>query len=586
MLTMIVSGSIGGGNATSTMNQHDSNLQSCGGGTQLDDGNGSGADGALKSCRSEKDGAEGEAIPDWMSQWTNRHRQQHQHQQDSNPRIGISHDKGLVATKRQSWYSSGGAPSASPTTTITMDLDDDDDDDDTDSLVEVGVTRPSEEWESMLLDDHDRLHGTLGSSRFHANGTYSNDSSSSNDDDDDEMMSCRSDLDDPDTPPIPTMIDSAAVTGLDEPTPLTSSSWHQRSFTHINDAKGDEYVDVIMQLDDNEGLLPSGIVLSMDKPNKGYENEDDLMIVSHNDEGGNCAATPPPMPISSESLYEHLDAYSMDDGFMFLDSHQTEEMMTAMTNSVRADHGSALGSYSFPNTTSAPPPAPQMPKPPPTAQMSGSGTKKATEKKKKAPPRPKKRAAPKTASTSLNPSSATTSKKSSAKAPGSGSKGSSTVKSKAPTSKPLKKSTTKASVPKKSTHSHKTCSQAPSTGPAVPRPSAPTKSTSSSSPKSPPRNHPSAPPAAAMRDSGSERIASGDGGNGMDERVFHETLQKLSNSMKRSKETRKSLTMTTPKVTDEYARRASVSKVLTSIEWSSRQVDTYMQSIQQRTTTL
>ena len=583
MLNMIVCGSIVGGNATSTMNQHDSNLESCGGGTQLDGGNGSGADGTLNTAGNEKDGEKGEAIPDWMSQWTNRHRQQHQ--QDSNPRIGVSHDKGLVATKRQSWYSAGGAPSASPTTTITMDLDDDDDDDDTDSLVEVGVTRPSEEWESMLLDDHDRLHGPLGSSRFRANGTYSNASSSNDDDDDDEMMSCRSDLDDPNAPPIPIMIDSAAVTGLDEPTPLHSSSWHQRSFTHGNDAEGDEYVDVIMQLDDDEGLLSTGIVLSMDISNKIYENDDDLMMASHKDEAGNCAATTPPPPLPSESLYDHLDAYSMDDGFLFLDSHQSEEMMTAMTSSVRVDHGAALGSYSFPNSTSVPPPAPQMPKPPPTSQMSGRGTKKATEKKK-APPRPKKRVTPKTASTSHNSSLTTTSKKSSAKAPGSGSKGSSIVKSKAPTSKPLKKSTTRASVPKKSTASHKTCSHAQTTGSAAPRPSAPIRSTSSSSPKSPPRNHPAAPQAAAMRDSGSERIAAGDGSSGMDERVFHETLQKLSNSMKRSKETRKSLTMTTPKVTDEYARRASVSKVLTSIEWSSRQVDTYMQSIQQRTTTL
>jgi hypothetical protein len=65
---------------------------------------------------------------------------------------------------------------------------------------------------------------------------------------------------------------------------------------------------------------------------------------------------------------------------------------------------------------------------------------------------------------------------------------------------------------------------------------------------------------------------------GMDE-VFQESLEKLIQSMKRSQETRKCLRMKTVK-TEKYPRRASVSKVLSSIELSSRQIDSYLQSLQ------
>lgn len=63
-----------------------------------------------------------------------------------------------------------------------------------------------------------------------------------------------------------------------------------------------------------------------------------------------------------------------------------------------------------------------------------------------------------------------------------------------------------------------------------------------------------------------------------DER-YRETLKKLEESMKRSQETRKSLTMKTPK-TEEYGRSKSVTGVLTSIENSSRQIQTYLQTVQ------
>jgi uncharacterized protein with von Willebrand factor type A (vWA) domain len=68
---------------------------------------------------------------------------------------------------------------------------------------------------------------------------------------------------------------------------------------------------------------------------------------------------------------------------------------------------------------------------------------------------------------------------------------------------------------------------------------------------------------------------------GMDD-VFKETFKKLTESMKRSQETRQSLRMTTAK-TDKYPRRDSVSKVLNSIESSSRQIDSYLQTLQTRT---
>jgi len=63
---------------------------------------------------------------------------------------------------------------------------------------------------------------------------------------------------------------------------------------------------------------------------------------------------------------------------------------------------------------------------------------------------------------------------------------------------------------------------------------------------------------------------------------YQDTLKKLQESMRRSQETRKSLTMKTPK-TEEYERNHSVSGVLTSIEASSRQLQTYLKNIQRNT---
>jgi hypothetical protein len=60
------------------------------------------------------------------------------------------------------------------------------------------------------------------------------------------------------------------------------------------------------------------------------------------------------------------------------------------------------------------------------------------------------------------------------------------------------------------------------------------------------------------------------------------TLKKLQESMKRSQETRKSLTMKTPK-TEKYSRTKSVSGVLSSIEVSSHQLQGYLKNLQQRT---
>lgn len=62
---------------------------------------------------------------------------------------------------------------------------------------------------------------------------------------------------------------------------------------------------------------------------------------------------------------------------------------------------------------------------------------------------------------------------------------------------------------------------------------------------------------------------------------YQDIIQKLEASMKRSQETRKSLTMTTPKM-EEYRRKSSVTGVLSSIESSSRQLQTFLQSVQQR----
>lgn len=65
-----------------------------------------------------------------------------------------------------------------------------------------------------------------------------------------------------------------------------------------------------------------------------------------------------------------------------------------------------------------------------------------------------------------------------------------------------------------------------------------------------------------------------------DER-YEVTLKKLQESMQRSQETRKSLTMKTTK-TEKYARTKSVSGVLSSIEMSSRQLQYYLKNTHQR----
>lgn len=63
------------------------------------------------------------------------------------------------------------------------------------------------------------------------------------------------------------------------------------------------------------------------------------------------------------------------------------------------------------------------------------------------------------------------------------------------------------------------------------------------------------------------------------EERYKATLQKLAFSMKKSQETRKSLTMKTTK-TEQYDRLASVKKILTSVATSSDQVQSYVTSIQ------
>jgi hypothetical protein len=68
--------------------------------------------------------------------------------------------------------------------------------------------------------------------------------------------------------------------------------------------------------------------------------------------------------------------------------------------------------------------------------------------------------------------------------------------------------------------------------------------------------------------------------NHLDDR-YKATLLKLQESMMRSQETRKSLSMKTFK-TEKYARRKSVCGVLTSIEKSSRQVNHYLRGIQRQ----
>ena len=63
---------------------------------------------------------------------------------------------------------------------------------------------------------------------------------------------------------------------------------------------------------------------------------------------------------------------------------------------------------------------------------------------------------------------------------------------------------------------------------------------------------------------------------------YQDNLKKLEESMRRSQETRKSLTMKTTK-TEKYERTHSVSGVLTSIEMSSRQLQGYLTNIQRST---
>jgi hypothetical protein len=63
------------------------------------------------------------------------------------------------------------------------------------------------------------------------------------------------------------------------------------------------------------------------------------------------------------------------------------------------------------------------------------------------------------------------------------------------------------------------------------------------------------------------------------EERYQATLKKLEESMMRSQETRKSLSMKTAK-TEAYERVKSVSGVLTSIETSSHQLQTYLKTIQ------
>ena len=64
------------------------------------------------------------------------------------------------------------------------------------------------------------------------------------------------------------------------------------------------------------------------------------------------------------------------------------------------------------------------------------------------------------------------------------------------------------------------------------------------------------------------------------EERYKTTLSKLSESMKRSQETRKSLQMRTPKTTN-YQRSNSVTGVISSIEMSSQQLQVYLKSIRQ-----
>lgn len=67
----------------------------------------------------------------------------------------------------------------------------------------------------------------------------------------------------------------------------------------------------------------------------------------------------------------------------------------------------------------------------------------------------------------------------------------------------------------------------------------------------------------------------------VDQQRYQEIMKKLEASMNRSQETRKSLTMKTPK-TEKYNRRRSITGVLSSIESSSRQLQNFLQTVKQR----
>jgi len=66
----------------------------------------------------------------------------------------------------------------------------------------------------------------------------------------------------------------------------------------------------------------------------------------------------------------------------------------------------------------------------------------------------------------------------------------------------------------------------------------------------------------------------------IDQARYQEIMKKLEASMKRSQETRKSLIMKTCK-TEEYNRTSSVTGVLSSIESSTKQLQEYLQNVQQ-----
>lgn len=66
----------------------------------------------------------------------------------------------------------------------------------------------------------------------------------------------------------------------------------------------------------------------------------------------------------------------------------------------------------------------------------------------------------------------------------------------------------------------------------------------------------------------------------MNQERYQEIIKKLEASMKRSQESRKSLYMKTPKM-KEYTRKGSVTGVLSSIESSSRQIQTFLKAVQQ-----